>query len=89
MMQLSDALYYLESHSIIHRDVAARNCLIYLNYKIKLTNSAIASQEFRLHYYNIDQIRLPIRWMAPETISNVNISLCHYNLLLLLYFSCF
>jgi serine/threonine protein kinase len=76
LTQLSNALCYLESRHIIHRDIAARNCLIYLNYEIKLTNSAIASEQFQAHYYNVNQVRLPIRWMAPECISNV----CKMNL---------
>ncbi|CAF3304282.1 unnamed protein product, partial [Rotaria sp. Silwood2] len=60
------------SRHIIHRDIAARNCLIFPNYKIKLTNSAVASEQFQLHYYKINHIQLPIRWMAPECISNVS-----------------
>jgi serine/threonine protein kinase len=70
--QLSNALCYLQSHHIVHRDIAARNCLIYPNYKIKLTNSALASEQFRSHYYQINHLRLPIRWMAPESILNVS-----------------
>lgn len=70
--QLSNALCYLELHHIIHRDISARNCLIYSNNEIKLTNSAILSEQFTLHYYKINHIRLPIRWMAPECISNVS-----------------
>ncbi|CAF3598743.1 unnamed protein product [Rotaria sp. Silwood1] len=70
MTQLSNALRYLESHHVIHRDIAARNCLIYSNYKIKLTNSAMASEQFQSHYYKINRVQLPIRWMAPECISN-------------------
>ncbi len=70
--QLSNALRYLESEKIVHRDISARNCLIYPNYEIKLTNTAITSIDFQSHYFNIDHSRLPIRWMAPETISNVN-----------------
>jgi serine/threonine protein kinase len=69
---LTNALRYLESENIVHRDISARNCLIYSNYEIKLTNTAIVSIEFQTHYFNIDNCRLPIRWMAPETISNVN-----------------
>lgn len=72
MTQLSNALCYLESNRIIHRDVAARNCLMYPNYKIKLTNSAMASDKFRSHYYTINHIQLPIRWMSPESILNVS-----------------
>ena len=71
--QLANALRYLESEKIVHRDIAARNCLIYPNYEIKLTNSALATHEFQSHYLTIDcQRRLPIRWMAPETLTHVN-----------------
>lgn len=49
-----------------------RNCLIYSNYEIKLTNTAMASPNFQAHYSTIDGCRLPIRWMSPETISHVN-----------------
>jgi len=72
IIQLSNALRYLESCHIIHRDISARNCLIYPNYEIKLTNSAMASEQFQLHYYQINHFRLPIRWMAPESILNVS-----------------
>ncbi|CAF3407810.1 unnamed protein product [Rotaria sp. Silwood1] len=68
--QLTNALRYLESENIVHRDIAARNCLIYPNYEIKLMNSAITSIQFQSHYFKINDCRLPIRWMAPETISN-------------------
>jgi serine/threonine protein kinase len=71
--QLTNALRYLESEKIVHRDIAARNCLIYPNYEIKLTNSALAAQEFQLHYLTLDgHHRLPIRWMAPETLTHVS-----------------
>lgn len=71
--QLTNALRYLESEKIIHRDIAARNCLIYPNYEIKLTNYAFVSHEFHSQYFMIDEnCRLPIRWMAPETLANVN-----------------
>ena len=70
--QLSNALRYLESENIVHRDIAARNCLLYPNYEMKLTHTAMASKEFPHHYYTIDHYRLPIRWMAPETIAHVS-----------------
>lgn len=73
--QLTNALRYLESEHIVHRDIAVRNCLIYSNYEIKLTNTAIASPHFQTHYSTIDGCRLPIRWMSPETISHNDFSL--------------
>lgn len=70
--QLSNALRYLESEKIVHRDIAARNCLIYPNYEIKLTNTALASADFQSQYLTIDDhCRVPIRWMAPEALANV------------------
>ncbi|CAF3613319.1 unnamed protein product [Rotaria sordida] len=73
--QLTNALRYLESENIVHRDIAARNCLIYPNYEIKLMNSAITSIQFQSHYFKINDYRLPIRWMAPETIANNEFSI--------------
>ena len=31
----------------------------------------MASEQFQSHYYNVNRVQLPIRWMAPECISNV------------------
>lgn len=73
--QICNALRYLESEKIVHRDIAARNCLIYPNYEIKLTNSALASSDFHTQYFVIDKTcRVPIRWMAPETLSKCEFS---------------
>ena len=69
--QITNALRYLESENLVHQDISARNCLIYPNHEIKLTNTAITLIQFQSHYYKRDQCRLPIRWMAPEIISNV------------------
>lgn len=70
--QICNALRYLESEKIVHRDIAARNCLIYPNYEVKLTNTALASSDFQSQYFLIDtHCRLPIRWMAPETLTKV------------------
>jgi serine/threonine protein kinase len=69
--QLSNALTYLESENILHRDIAARNCLVFSNYELKLTNVAITCEHFHSHYYSINQCRLPMRWMAPECFADV------------------
>lgn len=34
-------------------------------------NSAIVLTEFQSHYFKVNDTCLPIRWMAPETISTV------------------
>ena len=72
IMQLSDALAYLESQHVVHGDIAARNCLIFANDQLKLTNVAMASERFQDHYYSVGHDRWPVRWMAPESLTTVS-----------------
>lgn len=62
--QISGALSYLESRQLIHRDISTRNCLVFNDYIIKLTDIAMASPVYS-HYYSTDA-HLPVRWMSPE-----------------------
>ncbi|UJR16452.1 hypothetical protein I4U23_003354 [Adineta vaga] len=69
--QLSNALEYLSSLNIIHNDIAARNCLFFPDYSIKLTDCAIALSQYEKEYWictNGDKI--PLRWIAPEALTN-------------------
>ncbi|CAF0719378.1 unnamed protein product [Adineta steineri] len=66
--QISNALTYLESRQLIHRDISTRNCLVFNNYMIKLTDIAMASPIYS-HYYTTDA-HLPVRWMSPEVLIN-------------------
>ncbi|CAF1600179.1 unnamed protein product [Adineta ricciae] len=66
--QISSALSYFESRQLIHRDVSTRNCLVFNNYMIKLTDVAMASPIYS-HYYTTDA-HLPVRWMSPEVLVN-------------------
>ncbi|TKR72419.1 hypothetical protein L596_019866 [Steinernema carpocapsae] len=58
---------YLSGHKVIHRDIAARNCLMGRNEEIKIS-------DFGLSVANTDLLRLdklknmPIKWLAPETL---------------------
>ena len=64
--QISGALNYLESRQLIHRDVATRNCLVFNDYIIKLTDIAMAAPIYS-HYYSTTA-HLPVRWMSPENL---------------------
>ncbi|CAF3405363.1 unnamed protein product [Rotaria socialis] len=69
--QLSNALEYLSHLNIIHNDIAARNCLFYSDYTIKLTDCAMALSQYEHEYWlsnNGDKI--PLRWIAPEALIN-------------------
>ncbi|CAF0745440.1 unnamed protein product [Didymodactylos carnosus] len=68
--QIADAMCYLESKNIAHRDLSARNCLIYPEFELKITNSAMASPQFKSHYYQMKDNLYPLRWISPESIAN-------------------
>ena len=75
---------YLEEIQIIHRDIAARNCLVNITKRntdpdqevddddltVKLGDFGFAREIYMNDYYrqSNDQKPLPIRWMAPESI---------------------
>jgi serine/threonine protein kinase len=68
--QLCDALTYLESKRFVHRDIAARNLLVFSAECIKLADFGLSRS---LHsegcYYKAGRGKLPIKWMAPESIN--------------------
>lgn len=67
--QLSNAIQYLTQFNFIHSDIATRNCLFYPDYTIKLTDCAMAFQQYQHEYWLTTNGQLiPLRWMAPETL---------------------
>ena len=68
--QLADALEYLANAHLIHNDVAARNCLFYADYSLKLTDCAKAFEQFDREYYRTNHgEKIPLRWIAPEVLT--------------------
>ena len=49
--QLSNALEFLSNFHLIHNDVAARNCLFYSDFSIKLTDCAMALSDYDDEYW--------------------------------------
>jgi len=55
---------YLESKSIIHRDIAARNFLVDAAARVKVSDFGMA----RDNYYSASNAQVPIKWTAPEVL---------------------
>ncbi|XP_070553342.1 fibroblast growth factor receptor 2-like [Ptychodera flava] len=65
-------LAYLHQKHIIHRDIAARNVVIYGDNVGKLCDFGLARDVYSYIYKKPinenDDVKLPLRWMAPETL---------------------
>ncbi|KYN12384.1 Focal adhesion kinase 1 [Trachymyrmex cornetzi] len=67
--QLSTALSYLESKKFVHRDIAARNVLVSSHSCVKLADFGLSRWVEDQSYYTASKCKLPIKWMAPESIN--------------------
>uniref|UniRef100_A0AAY4BW56 non-specific protein-tyrosine kinase n=1 Tax=Denticeps clupeoides TaxID=299321 RepID=A0AAY4BW56_9TELE len=67
--QLSTALAYLEGKRFVHRDIAARNVLVSSLDSVKLGDFGLSRYMEDSSYYKASKGKLPIKWMAPESIN--------------------
>ncbi|XP_060800314.1 uncharacterized protein LOC106137745 isoform X2 [Amyelois transitella] len=64
------ALSYLAQLRYVHRDVAARNCLVSAHRQVKLADFGMTRLVFENDYYRFSRKgMLPVRWMAPESLT--------------------
>ncbi|EDS26736.1 basic fibroblast growth factor receptor 1 [Culex quinquefasciatus] len=62
--QIAFGMEHLESINVIHRDLAARNILIGEGHIMKISDFGLALSSYSL----ISRGKLPMRWMAPESL---------------------
>uniref|UniRef100_A0A1I8AM95 Tyrosine-protein kinase n=1 Tax=Steinernema glaseri TaxID=37863 RepID=A0A1I8AM95_9BILA len=58
-------LDYLVSQGLIHRDIAARNCLLTSTQELKISDFGMSSEKKQIQDKKLDKV--PIKWLAPET----------------------
>uniref|UniRef100_M3ZPG9 non-specific protein-tyrosine kinase n=1 Tax=Xiphophorus maculatus TaxID=8083 RepID=M3ZPG9_XIPMA len=68
-LQICKALVYLGGCNVVHRDIAVRNVLVASPECVKLGDFGLSRYIEDEEYYKASVTRLPIKWMAPESIN--------------------
>ncbi|CAI8046035.1 Tyrosine-protein kinase transforming protein SEA, partial [Geodia barretti] len=73
---ITKGMEYLSGHKFVHRDLAARNCMIDEKGIVKVADFGLTEDMYCRKYFRRDKSepggeeKVPIRWMAPESIKN-------------------
>ena len=59
---------YLSQKGLVHRDLAARNILVGHGKKVKIADFGLMRQLYHKVYEEETGKKLPVKWMAPESI---------------------
>ncbi|XP_027036613.1 inactive tyrosine-protein kinase 7-like [Pocillopora damicornis] len=66
--QLATGMNYLSSQHFVHKDLAARNCMVGRDMQIKIGFLSFSYDLYNKEYYRFNNVQIPLRWMPPEAI---------------------
>lgn len=61
-------LRYMESQKCIHRDVAARNCLLSSTNELKISDFGMSDERLIIQDEKLEKV--PVKWLAKETLEH-------------------
>ena len=69
-LQVAEGLAYLANQRYVHRDIAARNCLVTHGLVVKIGDFGLSRQVNNMDYYRVGGTHgyMPVRWMPPEAL---------------------
>lgn len=66
--QAARGLKHVSDHRLVHKDVAARNCLISSNLTLKITMNCMTKEPHQQEYTKLRNQLIPLRWMPKEAV---------------------
>lgn len=68
-LQAASGVQYLHKKRLVHRDIAARNCVVDDDLNVQITDNALARDLFPQDYHCLgDNENRPIKWLAIESL---------------------
>ncbi|KAM9804056.1 inactive tyrosine-protein kinase 7 [Neosynchiropus ocellatus] len=66
--QVARGMEHLSNHRFVHKDLAARNCLISSQRRVKVSSLSLSKDVYNRHYYHYRQAWIPLRWLPSESV---------------------
>ncbi|ODM92358.1 Vascular endothelial growth factor receptor 2 [Orchesella cincta] len=74
-IEIAEGMEYLTSKKVIHGDLSARNILLNSNNGAKISDFGLSRKMYRCSYKTNGEEPLPWRWLALETLRNLEFSI--------------
>ncbi|KAM4692877.1 inactive tyrosine-protein kinase 7 [Discoglossus pictus] len=72
--QVALGMEHLSNSRFVHKDLAARNCLVGAHRQVKVSALSLSKDVYHSEYYHLRQSWVPLRWMPPEAIQDDDFS---------------
>uniref|UniRef100_A0A672J648 Inactive tyrosine-protein kinase 7 n=1 Tax=Salarias fasciatus TaxID=181472 RepID=A0A672J648_SALFA len=67
-VQVAQGMEHLSNHRFVHKDLAARNCLISSQRRVKVSSLSLSKDVYNSEYYHYRQAWIPLRWLPTESV---------------------
>uniref|UniRef100_A0A3P9ILN3 Inactive tyrosine-protein kinase 7 n=1 Tax=Oryzias latipes TaxID=8090 RepID=A0A3P9ILN3_ORYLA len=72
--QVARGMEHLSNHRFVHKDLAARNCLINSQRRVKVSSLSLSKDVYNSEYYHYRQSWIPLRWLPSESVFEDDLS---------------
>ncbi|XP_071375712.1 inactive tyrosine-protein kinase 7, partial [Centroberyx affinis] len=66
--QVAHGMEHLSNHRFVHKDLAARNCLVNSQRHVKVSALSLSKDVYNSEYYHYRQAWIPLRWLPAESV---------------------